>query len=624
MKRLPLLFLLATLLLGSQATAEQILHYTFDNGATDVSAHGYHGTIIGSPTVTSGQTGYALSFNNPYGDQAATQYVTLPDLTSILGQSSFTIAIKYKSTDSSGYNGRLFGNTWVNNGLCLNINSPTRPAPNGCLVNGSNYALYGNFNPDGTPVTTDGQWHRAVLSVHRDMQTAAFYIDGNPVSASAFDFFHNTSFANLAIGANGGSGYNESHYAAKAVVDDVQIFNNWMSQTAVGQITDMFPTNNNPSNQIRFNSYSAADTKRNQLINSIWSNGLPTSTLPTATTNISFPSDLNGVNQSLVASVDRLDANVSGMDFHSKSYVIHPTNTANANKLLIVHQGHQDGLAGGLDSTTNKALQEGYTVIAMQMPLMAWNTDTTAVVNGNTVNLTYLDHNDMFAKLSPTLGTGTFKMFLEPVVQNINYFKNQVGSNSEVIMTGISGGGWTTHLAAAIDTRIKLSVPVAGSAPLYSRNGFGETAYPYGDAEQWYDPLYNEQIASDGSGGGIATWLEIYALGGYGFDREQIMVTNLYDSICFSGTFADSFKNIVSDSVVGLGFGDWNYYRETDPNAGHTITANVRDNVLFAAMSGLSFCDGELVATPEPSTAMLSILGALGIVAYARRKRRGG
>ena len=162
---------------------------------------------------------------------------------------------------------------------------------------------------------------------------------------------------------------------------------------------------------------------------------------------------------------------------------------------------------------------------------------------------------------------------------------------------------------------------MAGSAPLYSRNGFGETAYPYGDAEQWYDPLYNEQIASDGSGGGIATWLEIYALGGYGFDREQIMVTNLYDSICFSGTFADSFKNIVSDSVVGLGFGDWNYYRETDPNAGHTITANVRDNVLFAAMSGLSFCDGELVATPEPSTFVLLLVGMVGLAGYAWRRR---
>jgi len=57
--------------------------------------------------------------------------------------------------------------------------------------------------------------------------------------------------------------------------------------------------------------------------------------------------------------------------------------------------------------------------------------------------------------------------------------------------------------------------------------------YTVGDTEQFYEPLYNEDIAPDGSGGGIATWMEIYALGGYGEGRRQIMVTAQYDNCCF-------------------------------------------------------------------------------------------
>ena len=125
-----------------------------------------------------------------------------------------------------------------------------------------------------------------------------------------------------------------------------------------------------------------------------------------------------------------------------------------------------------------------------------------------------------------------FRFFLDPVVQGINYFQSVTPNAGPVSMIGLSGGGWTTSMAAAVDTRIKLSVPVAGSEPLYCRNADPASI---GDTEQYYAPMYDENIAPDGSGGGVATWLEIYALGGYGEGRRQIMVTNLYDYY-FSGT----------------------------------------------------------------------------------------
>jgi hypothetical protein len=58
-----------------------------------------------------------------------------------------------------------------------------------------------------------------------------------------------------------------------------------------------------------------------------------------------------------------------------------------------------------------------------------------------------------------------FRLFLEPIIQNINLFATLTPS-PDVSMLGISGGGWSTSMAAAIDPRIRLSIPVAGSAPL--------------------------------------------------------------------------------------------------------------------------------------------------------------
>ena len=87
-----------------------------------------------------------------------------------------------------------------------------------------------------------------------------------------------------------------------------------------------------------------------------------------------------------------------------------------------------------------------------------------------------------------------------------------------VIMMHMPQCGRTTHMAAALDTRIRLSFPVAGSYPLYLRN---KDRGSVGDSEQYFIPLYDENISPDGSGGGVATWLEIYALGGFGEGADK-------------------------------------------------------------------------------------------------------
>ena len=54
-------------------------------------------------------------------------------------------------------------------------------------------------------------------------------------------------------------------------------------------------------------------------------------------------------------------------------------------------------------------------------------------------------------------------------------------------MIGLSGGGWTTTLYAAIDPRVRLSFPVAGTLPDYLRLG---RPGDKGDWEQFYPDLY--------------------------------------------------------------------------------------------------------------------------------------
>jgi hypothetical protein len=287
-------------------------------------------------------------------------------------------------------------------------------------------------------------------------------------------------------------------------------------------------------------------------------------------------------------------------------------------------------MAAGIGDTVNRLLQDGYSVVAMNMPLCGWNSDRTVVVpGGGTVtipNAGSSGHCDLFSMLSPSLGGGAvFRLFLEPVVQDINYLQSATPGLKDVSMVGLSGGGWTAAMAPAIDARIKLSIPIAGSAPLYVQNRVSAA-----DAEQVFSELYDERINADGSGGGVATYLECYALGAYGEGRRQVMVTipgepvGLYpttwltDTTILAKNYGTDLAGIssVNDLLTGvmgqLHQGRWEYAYDVSANV-HQISPWTIDNVIMPALQASH--------VPEPSCVVMIASAILGLGLYARKRR---
>jgi hypothetical protein len=128
-------------------------------------------------------------------------------------------------------------------------------------------------------------------------------------------------------------------------------------------------------------------------------------------------------------------------------------------------------------------------------------------------------HDAMFAMKT----TGSpMKYFLEPVAVGLNYLEkrsrpDRFPNYRAFHMTGLSGGGWTTTVYAAIDPRIRCSVPVAGTIPLYLRTGGS-----VGDLEQFEPSFY-----------GIAGYPDLYVLGAHGRGRRQVQILVRRDDCCF-------------------------------------------------------------------------------------------
>ena len=110
-------------------------------------------------------------------------------------------------------------------------------------------------------------------------------------------------------------------------------------------------------------------------------------------------------------------------------------------------------------------------------------------------------------------GVKTMAFFLRPVILAVNYAKHL--GYKRIVLVGLSGGGWTTTVASAIDRRIDLSIPVAGSIPFAMRTqNKGDPFHDIGDYEQLQArPMYS-----------VANYTAMYVLAGLEAERQQMQI----------------------------------------------------------------------------------------------------
>ncbi len=265
-------------------------------------------------------------------------------------------------------------------------------------------------------------------------------------------------------------------------------------------------------------------TMRKRLIGFVWGTKRLPDNVPTdIEEDVSSPfPDIQHLKQ-----VDRITIQMD-LGFTSMAYLFHPNTPKNT--LAIFHQGHSDDLgAYGAEATIRSLVAEGYTVLTLMMPLLGENEHVVP------------RHDDIFLLTQLELTYHPMKFFVEPVVVALNYLQEKYAFDHTTMM-GISGGGWTTVVAAAIDPRITLSIPIAGSLPLYLRTEQRDI----GDREQYEESFYQ-----------IAGYPDLYVLGASGERRRQIQVLNRYDSCCFGGLRYREYEERIQRALQVIGEGQF-------------------------------------------------------------------
>ena len=223
---------------------------------------------------------------------------------------------------------------------------------------------------------------------------------------------------------------------------------------------------------------------------------------------------------------------------------------ANPNgRLVLYHAGH-GGYGAPDELVVNELVAGGDTVLVFEMPLIGVNAAPIHLdlPNGQ-VTLTRHDHMAFLAGVT----TGSpIRYFIEPVIVMLNAFAPHY---DDISMIGLSGGGWTTTIAAAIDPRIDRSYQAAGTLPMAIRFAREDS---WGDYEQVDPGLY-----------AIADYPDLYVLGAVG--RRQIQVLNLHDPCCFGGDHRSVYEPQVQAAVKAAGGGSFSVYLDQE-NTEHSIS----------------------------------------------------
>jgi hypothetical protein len=165
---------------------------------------------------------------------------------------------------------------------------------------------------------------------------------------------------------------------------------------------------------------------------------------------------------------------------------------------------------------------------------------------------------------APPAGT-PLRYFIEPAIGSINYALS-LRSYDKIIVSGLSGGGWTTTLLAAIDPRITHSYAVAGSVPFASRvvnEGDWEQRAGMAPLGVDYSDLY---LMGTIDASGAAT-------------RHVGLLYNGNDECCFKGAAVNGFAGWLKARAAAAGFGPLRIFIDPDKTQ-HAVHSTHVDAIL--------------------------------------------
>ncbi|MEU6714407.1 hypothetical protein ABZ897_23315 [Nonomuraea sp. NPDC046802] len=310
--------------------------------------------------------------------------------------------------------------------------------------------------------------------------------------------------------------------------------------------------------------------RRKAMVDYIWKGaGLP-SARPTVETGVTAPefASLTGVRR-----IDRLTVPLRHQ-VTAKVYDLVPRRPWNR-RLALYHNGHSEPFDTML-RTIQPLLERGYRVMAYAMPFHHWNQQQIADPADPAKLLPNPSHRELPPWESADFSALTF--FLEPLTVTLNHAQAAYRPVS-IEMIGLSGGGWTTTVYAALDPRITRSYPVAGSLPFFLRPAAPKPRPTIGDWEQTKEALPGFYAATSDD------FLDMYVMASLGPGRGQLQILNRFDECCFNGVGHRVYHSPVRDRVALLAEGRpergrWDFLEDATHDD-HTISPHAVSVILW-------------------------------------------